>query len=116
MTTNAFIFSWDMMGIEAIIPITEYEEWDKMNTWNILADRPTVRNPLYSIIQRLVLRARANSQRHYEIYAIDCNESLDQKFWEENWKENPQWCADLVREHGVKIWSDRVEENQIVIR
>ena len=110
MATNAFIFSWDIMGIEAIIPITEYEDWDKMNTWNVLTDQPLVRNPLYSIIQRLVRRARANSHRHYEIYAIDCAESLDHEFWETNWKESPQFCADLIRENGVMIWSDRAEE------
>jgi hypothetical protein len=27
-TKNAFIFSWDMHGIESIIPITQYENWD----------------------------------------------------------------------------------------
>jgi len=30
-TQNAFIFSWDQLGIESIIPITKYEHHDKQN-------------------------------------------------------------------------------------
>ncbi len=39
MTTNAFIFSWDCNGVEAIVPITQYEDMDKRNLINILAER-----------------------------------------------------------------------------
>lgn len=115
MTTNAFIFSWDMTGIESIIPITQYEMIDKRNLINILAERPKERNPLDSIIFNLITRARANSQRHYEIYAVDCDPSLDEEFWRKQWEENPQFTADLIREKGHKIYSDRVNKKTQVI-
>ena len=114
MTTNAYIFSWDQLGIESIISITEYEQWDHENLLNILGGSPSKRNPLHSILQQLILRARFNSQRHYEIYAIDCAEGMDTEFWTTQWENSPQETADLIRKRGVKIYSDR-QTSQIKI-
>lgn len=114
MTKNAYIFSWDQEGIEAIIPITEYEHHEKQNLIRILSEKPTDRNPLNGIIQHLLLRARYNPQRHYEIYAVDCAEGMDSKFWREQWEEYPQETADLIRERGHKIYSDRTIKKPII--
>lgn len=107
LTCNAYIFCWDETGIESIVPITQYENWDAENTFRVLTDQPTQRNPLYSIIQMMILRARANQQRHYEIYAIDCTSDMDTAFWQKQWHCQPQATADLIRERGEKIYSDR---------
>ena len=115
MTKNAFIFSWDQTGIESIVPITEYENIDKQNTMRILKDQQPVRNPINSIVQSLMLRARFNPQRHYEIYAIDCSEDMDAAFWQEQWNEYPQETADLIRERGHKLYSDRASTKEIKI-
>ena len=115
MTTNAFIFSWDQNGIESIVPITQYENWDAENTFRVLADQPAMRNPLNFILHNMILRARANSQRHYEIYAIDCDESLDETFWREQWESEPQATANLIRERGEKIHCDRRKQQPVII-
>lgn len=115
MTTNAYVFMWDMYGVESIIPISQYEDWDKKNTWNILNDQPVERNPINSIIQSLLLRARYNTQRHYEIYAIDCSAEMDEAFWRAQWEEYPQATADLIRERGHKLYSDRASKKGVVI-
>jgi hypothetical protein len=112
LTTNAFVFAWDTHGVESIIPITQYETVDRENTMRILRGEEIVRNPLNGIIRTLILRARYNSQRHYEIYAIDCSEDLDQEFWKKQWEEYPQETAELIRERGHKIHSDRLKINQ----
>ena len=115
MTTNAYIFMWDMQGVESIIPITKYEEWYKRNTWNALTDNPVERNPINGIMQSLILRARYNTQRHYEIYAIDCSDDLDEEFWRKQWEEYPQETAELIRAQGQKIYSDRANKRKAVI-
>jgi len=115
MTKNAFIFSWDQEGIEAIVPITQYEKHDQENTMRLLRDQSTIRNPLNNIIQGLTLRARFNPQRHYEIYAIDCDESMDEKFWQNQWNEYPQETAELIRARGHKLYSDREKTRKIKI-
>ena len=107
MTTNAFIFCWDCYGIESIIPISEYEHHDKQQLINMLSDNPVKVNPLNAIIGSLQMRARANHHRHYEIYSVDCEESLTREFWRQQWETYPQETAELIRKNGVKLYSDR---------
>lgn len=114
MTTNAFIFSWDIQGIEAIVPISRYENWDKENLMRMLKDEQIKPNPLNNIVQSLLMRARYNTHRHYEIYAVDCDTSLDEEFWRKQWAEYPQFTADLIREKGHKIYSDRQTKQPII--
>ena len=114
MTKNAYIFSWDQLGIEAIIPISQYELLDKQNLINILSEKPVERNPLNGIMRSLLLRARFNPQRHYEIYAVDCSEDMDEKFWREQWEEYPQETAELIRERGHKIYCDRASKKPVI--
>ena len=114
-TKNAFIFSWDNLGIESIIPITQYEHIERENLIRILSEKPTLKNPLDSIVRNLILRAKYNSQRHYEIYAIDCTEEMNERFWHKQWEEYPQATAELIRERGHKLYSDRVETHKVRI-
>jgi hypothetical protein len=116
MTTNAFIFSWDHHGIEGIIPITQYEHWDKQNLIRILKEERTQKNPLDHIVRNLILRAQFNSQRHYEIYAIDCDSTLDEQFWRRQWEEYPQETADLIRQRGHKLFSNRNTTENIRVK
>jgi hypothetical protein len=110
MTTNSFIFSWHCNGVEAIIPISQYEKIDKENTIRILKGEPKLRNPLDNIIRNLILRASFNSQRNYEIYAVDCDTSMDADFWTQQWANSPKFTADLIREKGHKIYSGHSTE------
>lgn len=105
---KTFVFSWDMYGIESIIDVSEYEHIDRDNTLRILKGEEKIRNPIHSILQGLLIRARFNTQRHYEIYAVDCDDSLDTDFWTKQWKSEPQFTADLIRERGRKLYSDRL--------
>lgn len=114
-TKNAFIFSWDHLGIEAIIPISQYEHVDRDNTIRLLKEEPTIRNPLDNISRGLILRARSNPQRHYEIYAIDCTAEMNEAFWWKQWDEYPQETAELIRARGHKLYSDRIETHKVKI-
>ena len=114
-TKNAFIFSWDNLGIESIIPISQYEFHEQENTMRLLRDQKRINNPLNGVVRSLLLRARFNPQRHYEIYAIDCTEEMDEEFWREQWEEYPQATAELIRERGHKLYSDRAETHKIKI-
>lgn len=103
---NLFIISWDCTGIEAVINITDYE---KETTWATLKDQdPPVR--LGSIVNHLMLRARANSQRHYEIYTMQVQEGITDEDIRGMFDADPQGSADLIRDRGNKIYSDRYNE------
>lgn len=100
-----------MTGIESIISLKDYEEHDYENAIRALKGEATVKNPINSIVFMLMMRARANSHRHYEIYSVKCDASLDKEFWEKQWKEYPQETADLVRSRGYKIFGEPITQD-----
>lgn len=114
ITTNSFIFSWDEFGIEAIIPLNEYKDIEKNNLLELLKGNKPKSSGLGNIVRNLIMRAHINSQRFYEVYAIECSEELDETFWKKYWEENPQLSAKIVREYGYKLYSNRRTSKQVI--
>ena len=102
---NIFLLSWDMHGIESVVDITGYEQ---EVTWNTLQDKPSP--SLGSIVNGILFRARTNSQRHYEVYTVTMESSITEEDVREMFEANPQGMAELIRERGRKIYSDRYNE------
>ena len=74
-----FLFSWDSFGIESIVDLTTYAGWEELQLLNMLGDKPVQRNPAHSIVQAILLRARYNGHRHYEVYMVVCDQGIDRK-------------------------------------
>lgn len=108
---NVFILSWDMLGLETVINASQIE---KEQMWNILKNGPTDKNKegrvesVGQLVQRLMLRARFNTQRHYEIYSIRVDTSITVEHIKNLFEEHPQSAADLIRQRGTKLYSDRI--------
>ena len=115
MTTNAYLVYWCSEGLESVVPIGEYESIDVENTFRILNDQEPISNPLNTIIQSMLLRARYNSHRRYELYAVTADDNIRQKDIENIFETNPQGAADIIRKIGHKLWSDRVKQDRVVI-
>ena len=111
--SEVYILSWDMNGLESCINASQV---DREKTWNLLADKDERHEDVGTIIRHLTLRARFNSQRHYEIYAINVDPSITKEDLVEQFDQNPQAMADLVRARGRKLYSDRVDSDRVVIR
>ena len=110
-SSNLFLLSWDCNGLEAVINITEYE---KETTWATLKNEdPPVR--LSSIVNHVMLRARANGQRHYEIYTMTVESGITDEDIRGMFDSDPQGSADLIRDRGNKIYSDRVNQKEVKI-
>ena len=116
MTVNAYLFMWNCHGIESIVPITQYEDQSKLYMWKILKGEPTGKNPLDDILDAMMLRARFNAERSYEVYAMDCEEGITQADLFDLWDNSPQYAADLTREKGVCMFSNRNKHRPIQIR
>ena len=109
MSNNAryFLAFWSREGFEAIEDITKYEDWDKNQLFNIIADKGKKSCPMYSMISHMKLRMRFNPQREYEIYAFMSTPEIDREeliAWSNN---DPQSFVNWIRENGIKIASDR---------
>ena len=100
---NLFIIAWDSNGLEAVVNVTEYE---KEMTWATLQDQEVPKR-IGSIVNYLMLRARANSQRHYEIYTMTAVDGITDEDIRTMFEQDPQGSADLIRNRGNKIYSDR---------
>ena len=82
--------------------------------WSALkGEKPTVRIPG---IDLLILRARANPQRNYEIYTVQVEPDVSLKDIQAMFKDSPQDIVDLVRARGHKIYSDRQYKEDRVIQ
>lgn len=112
------IAMWDMYGLETVQDVTAYNDaikkWEKENVWKILKEEQKTKPPEKIPLPMMLLRARVNSQRQYEIYEFESE--LSKQEVETQFKRTPQTMADTIRRIGVKVYSDRVEDHKILIR
>lgn len=99
---------WDLYGLECLINVTE---WEHKRTIAILKEEKLTG---YPNLNMLILRAKFNSQRHYEIYSFQSTD-LSRKDIQHQFKNNPQFIVDMIRTQGEKIYSDRVPTHKQVI-
>lgn len=103
---DTYIVMWDMYGLESIVNVSEAE---RNQLCQILKGDPAeFRNPL----KYMILRAKFNSQRCYEIYSVQS--SMTQHELVEIFKSTPQIAAETVRKLGNKIYSDRAERQPVI--
>jgi len=100
-----FVVMWCSEGMECVVPVTDI---DRDHTFNLLKTGGT-RGSASSqeIVNMLMLRARFNPQRYYEIYAVSATEGIEKEDIEQMFENDPQSAADTIREKGQKIYSDR---------
>jgi hypothetical protein len=98
-----------MYGLECLFNVTE---WHQKKTWAVLKDEPIDNGPS---IQMMMLRARMNSQRCYEIYSFVADEGVTEESIRQTFKESPQGLVEFIRKNGEKIYSDRIETKKQVI-
>lgn len=109
---------WDMTGLECLINVTkiekEHEDWEKANVFRILQEDTTSTKPALAPLPQMIMRARYNSQRHYEIYAFVSD--IPEADIEEMFESCPQTIVDAIRCTGHEIYSDRVlKKTQVIV-
>ena len=115
MTTNAYLVYWSSEGLESVTPVGHYEQIDVENTFRILNNEDPIRNPVNTLIQTMILRARYNSHRHYELYAITAMDGITGPDIEGMFEAAPNEAAKTIRNIGVKLYSDRAVKKRVVI-
>lgn len=108
---------WDMYGLECIYDLTkhmkEHERWKKEKMWSVLKGEEHREEPLGPPLPLLLIRAKVNMQRRYEIYEFMSELSLYTV--QQLFKDDPNFIAKWIRENGVKIYSDYQEKDKQVI-
>ena len=100
---------WDNQGLEYLYCHSDLE---KQIMWNILRGTP---QPLAPNISLMTIRAQANPQRHYEIYAFNADDDLTEESIKLAFECSPQGIVDFIRAHGQKIYSDRATQKVVIV-
>ena len=106
---HLFLVMWCCEGLECVFDITTHE---KEQLWKTLKGQETSALPN---LNSLVLRARYNSQRHYEIYTVTATSGITSQDLTDMFNADPQYAADLIRARGHKIYSDRASASHVKI-
>ncbi len=109
--SHQFLIMWCNKGLECCIDITEDEQ---RRMWQTLQGEPVSERkiPNYNY---LLLRARYNSQRHYEIYSVKATDGITAEDIREMFEASPQTAADTIRRLGHCMHSDRATKNRVLI-
>ena len=108
---------WDNQGLECLYDVdlhmNRYNEWEKLKVVAILKEEKIPNNPPAIPLQMMLLRARVNSQRVYEIYEF--NSTMGYKELTEVFNDDPQPVVEWIRENGIKVYSDYVKQDRRMI-
>ena len=114
---NSFLVVWDMLGLESIFSIddamTKVENYEKEKVWKTLKEEAIGQKPNPIPLQMLILRARHNSQRSYEIYSF--NTTMSENQVRKIFAKDPQPIVEWIRENGNKIYSDYIKQSKKAI-
>lgn len=99
--------SWCSEGFECLQDITKYKDFEAHQIFKLLDNKEPATNPLDQLMNSLIMRARFNTQRQYEIYVFTTDDSITLEDVESMSRDSPQFLADFARANGTKFFSDR---------
>lgn len=109
---HQFLVVWDNQGLEYLVDVTADEQ---RRIWSGLKEGSACETAVPNL-NHVLLRARHNPQRHYEIYVVEAVEGITEEDLRDMFDANPQQAADTVRDHGHCVYSDRIDQEQVRIR
>jgi hypothetical protein len=108
---------WDMLGLECIFDVgkakDEIDQWEKEAIWSTLKEQSHTKRPNPIPLQMMILRAKVNSQRSYEIYEF--TSTMSENDLRKEFAREPQPIVNWIRENGHKIYSDYVKSDRKMI-
>ena len=111
-SNRTFLVVWDMYGLENVVDLTKM---DKHYIWNALKDgKDTDYHEGMKAIRYSVMRARSNTQRCYEVYTVCADGDTTVEMIREMFEADPQTSAELIRNKGSLLHSDRSKRKQVI--
>ncbi len=97
---HVFLFMWDMYGLEFCQDVTKVEKRNMIKALkNEQLERPFN-------LHALLLRARFNSQRNYEIYTMTVEQGIVEEDVIKWFDDNPQYAVEQIRARGRKLYGE----------
>ncbi len=105
---HVFLFMWDMYGLEFCQDITAVEKR------NMMAALKGERLERPFNLNTMLLRARINSQRNYEIYTMTVEQGISEPDVVAWFNANPQEAVDQIREKGRELYKTGTRAEPII--
>jgi hypothetical protein len=105
---HQYAIMWDCNGLEAVQKVPDPADM----TFAVLANKP---QPKLPNLNHWELRARANSQRHYEIYVVETVDGITADDICDMFEADPQMAADTIRRLGTVFYSDRATQKAAIV-
>lgn len=105
---NRFLAMWDCNGLECLFDITDMEH-DAMIAG---LKGETLKTPFH--LGMMMMRARFNSQRSYEIYIFDTEDDIDYNCVKDMFDNSPQTIVNAIRKNGNKLYSDYTAKQKVI--
>lgn len=102
---SKWLVMWDCQGLESVIDLG-----NTINDFFMDALRGSGSEGMNSLVRTynmMQVRARANGQRHYEIYSFETNFDATEQDVRDWFTDDSQAIVELIRANGVKLYSDR---------
>jgi hypothetical protein len=109
--SHQFLIMWDQLGLECCIDVTADQQ---RRMWQKLKGEQVSESAIPNY-QHLLLRARVNSQRHYEIYSVEATDGITAEDIRDMFEADPQSAADTIRRLGHCMHSDRATKDRVLI-
>ena len=115
--TNHYVVMWDRLGLECVFDCNsafhEIENCEKIKIVRIIKEQSHPEKPRGIPLQMMILRAKMNSHRNYEIYEFVT--SMEMSDVKDMFSEDPQTIVDAIREVGYCIYSDRETAKRVIV-
>lgn len=99
--SRVYICMWDENGFEVL---KDFTAWERETFLNTIAGKDLKPAPVN--LQIMIIRARFNPQRNYEIWTFNTREDLDEEALWVYAKETPQALVDMIREYGKQLYAN----------
>ncbi len=105
---HVFLFMWDMYGLEHCEDVTAVEKRNMMHA--LKGER--LERPIN--INAMLLRARFNSQRNYEIYTMTVEQGITEQDVIVWFNSDPQQAVDQIRDRGRRLYGESKRAEPII--
>ena len=108
---HQFLIMWCNEGLECCIDVTEDEQ---RRMWQQLKGEPVSEKAIPNL-NHIMLRAKVNSHRHYEIYTCEATDGITAEDIREMFNNSPNEAAKTIRRLGHCLHSDRATKDRVLI-
>lgn len=112
---NTFLVIWDAYGLEGVVNVTKMDQEAIIDALKNTDPNRRIISESHRMLNFMILRAKANMDRDYEVYAVNAVDGIAEEDIAEMFTHSPQTAAETIRRLGVCVYENKRPLNQKVV-